>query len=86
MSVTFPVTEAYDFAKDTANFPADVNGKRVVCRISREALEDNFNGVGEDILHCFRENRVSIEEKARALIDKNRFESDGSILIRSSDI
>jgi hypothetical protein len=86
MSVTFPPVEAYDFDKDAANFPADVNGTRLICRISREALEDRFNSIGEDILDCFRENRTAIEVKARALIEKNRLESDGSILIRSNDI
>lgn len=86
MSITFPPVEAYDFDKDTANFPADVNGKRIVCRISREALEDRFNGIGENILDCFRENRAAIEMKARTLIEKNRLESDGSILILSNDI
>lgn len=85
MTAQFPNVEAWDSNRDVVTFAADDNGKRVRCAISWEALQDNFGGTQIPPLDCFRSNRGAIESKAQELINRKRFEADGSILIRSSD-
>lgn len=85
MVIQFPKTEAWDSDEDVVTFPADSGSNRIRCAISWEALQDNFGGNQTPPLECFRNNRSSIERKVAELIAKNRFEPDGSILIRSRD-
>lgn len=85
MAITFPEIETVDGGRMIVSFPADQNKKRIKCAISSEALQDNFGGNNVPSLDCFRANRNRIEEKAARLIEKGRFELDGSILIRSQD-
>ncbi len=51
-----------------------------------EALEDNFDGNISEPLKSFDLNRPAIKSIAKNLISQNRFESDGSVLIKSQDI
>lgn len=85
MSITFPAQEVWGGERDVVFFPADVDGKRIRCAISLEALQDNFAGGSMDPVDCFRQNRSRIEAKAAKLISQARFESDGLILILSQD-
>jgi len=85
MGTTFPAVEAWDGNRDLVSFPADVNGNRIRCAISWEALQDNFGGNNVAPLDCFKANRPRIEATAAGLIQKGRFEADGSILIRSQN-
>lgn len=85
MTIQFPNIEAWDSNRDAVTFPADNNGQRIRCAISWEALQDNFGGSQMPPLECFRSNRSAIEGKAGGLINKKRFEPDGSVLVRSSD-
>lgn len=85
MAITFLKIEAFDGGKLVVSFPADNNGQRINCNISREALQDNFGGNNIDPIICFKSNRNRIEQKATTLINLKRFELDGSILIRSAD-
>jgi len=85
MNVTFPPVEAWDANRDVVSFPAEVDGTRIRCAVSWEALQDNFGGNGVPPLDCFRAARHAIETKAEGLIRKGHFEGDGSILIRSQD-
>jgi hypothetical protein len=85
VAVNFPDLQAWDGDRFAMSFPADVDGKRVVCRISVEALQDGYDPQGEPRA-IFAANRGSIEVIAERLIFQNRFESDGSVLIRSSDL
>lgn len=85
MQIQFPSVEAWDGDRDCMTFPADVDGKRIRCHISLEALQDNFGGNHVPPLDSFLRSRHAIEAKAIQLISRNRFEADGSILIRSQD-
>lgn len=85
MLITFPAQEAWGGDRDVVFFPADVDGKRIRCAITLEALQDNFGGDSTDPVDCFRQNRSRIEVKAAKLISQARFESDGLVLIRSND-
>jgi transcriptional regulator with XRE-family HTH domain len=83
------------FADD--NFHGDVDhtivfwgqegGKRVRCRISREALDDHF--LDGDKLRpeaAFKKYRRDIEGLARRKYLLEQLEPDGSVLIRTEDI
>lgn len=85
MTISFPPRQAFDFERLAVSFTADIDGNQVLCRISVEALEDNYGCNGVEPVGCFQSNRYAIEAKAASLIDKKRFETDGSILIRSAD-
>lgn len=85
MTISFLPIEAWDSSRDVATFPADVDGERICCAVSLEALQDNFGGNDVPPLNCFRANRRAIEAKAERLIRQGRFEQDGSVLIRSKD-
>lgn len=85
MNISFPNIEILDGFRDVVVFPADVDERRISCAVSLEALCDNFEGVRDASLACFRFNRPRIEAKVESLILQDRFEADGSILLRSQD-
>lgn len=65
---------------------AEVDKKRVLCRISHESLRAKF-GVPDDMLmQSVAKHRVDIQEAARNLIERNFYEADGSVLIRTGDL
>jgi len=81
--ISFPLNkECEDPSRDVISFPAINNN--IKCAISREAINDHFGGIS-DILNTFKANRSTIEAKAISLIQKGRYEPDGSILIRTAD-
>jgi len=81
MQISFPREQLLTFDNDGVDFPAIVDGRRVLCRISPEALDDHFNAKREGTLHAFLRHRSEIEAKARELIEQQKFQPDGSILI-----
>jgi hypothetical protein len=85
VQITFPSIEAWDSARMVVSFPADYIGNRIICAVSLEALQDNFGGNATAPMECFKANRQAIQSRAAALITKHRYESDGSVLIRTSD-
>lgn len=57
----------------TLTFPAFVDGERIDCCITAEALEDHFGAQSpreEDTLRAFNRNRRKIEDAARALLQE----------------
>lgn len=85
MAILFPAVEAWDGNRYVISFPADVNNQRICCAVSWEALQDHFGGNDIPPLDAFRAKRSAIEGVAERLINRRRFEQDGSILIRSQD-
>lgn len=59
---------------------------RVRCAISREALDDHFQGDSRDKLELFKANRQVIEQDMRRKYLSGDTEADGSILIRTGDL
>ena len=87
MKIKFATDEWYDHhRRKVVWFTALVDGKRVDCGISIDALRDHFGAYHDDPLPVFRANRRRIEAVAATLIMQGRFESDGTLLIRSSDL
>ncbi len=85
MQFAFPREQQLIFDNSGVEFPAIVDGRRIPCRISREALDDHFDAEREGTLHAFLRHRGEIEAKARELIERLRSRPDGSILI-SNDL
>lgn len=83
--LTFQAGERWNGARDVAEFTARLGDKRIRCAISLEALCDNFDADNKQPLESFQSNRRKIEAIAAGLIKCQRFEPDGSILVRSSD-
>lgn len=82
MNITFPsieVRESFDVV-----FPADVDGERVHCKVSIEALQDFF-GAGGNGLPTFQANRGEFERIAEQKIRTGQFGNNGSILITTAD-
>lgn len=83
----FPVPEErYDISREVVVFWGQDRAQRVRCAISREALDDHFQGDHENKLDVFRRNRQGIEDLARSKYLSGHIEPDRSILIRTADI
>jgi hypothetical protein len=84
--ITFLAGETWHDTQEVVVFQASGSGRPICCRMSWEALQDRrFNGDASQPLETFRRHRPAIEEIARRLIQRQRFEPDGSILIRPQD-
>ncbi len=74
MQITFPKEiPAYSGPDLTLAFPALVDGERVECTITAEALEDHFGAASprfEDMLGAFDAHRPRIEAAARRLLSE----------------
>ncbi len=69
-----------------ATVVADVDKKRVLCRISYESLRAKFGASDDKFMQTVAQNRADIHEAARKIIERDDYESDGSVLIRTSDL
>lgn len=86
-NIEFAADEWYEHhRRKVVWFSAIVDDKCIDCGISIEALRDHFGAYYDDPLPVFRTNRASIQAAATKLIMTRRFEDDGKILIRSSDL
>ena len=71
---------------NVATIAADVDKQRVLCRVSLKVLQKKFNASSDKPMQSVVENRAQLQECAKMLIEEERFEEDGSILIRMKDI
>ena len=78
--------ERYDFDRGVVTFWGQDGEIRVRCAISREAIDDHFQGDDQDKLEVFRANRQAIELTARRKYLAGETEPDGSVLIRTADL
>lgn len=79
----------YDFIRDTVVFHGEALDKAVACRISREALDDNFephHSDNESRLKKFREKRATIEAMARTKYLSWPIEEPETVLIKAADV
>lgn len=83
--VSFLDTQFFDLNYNSVSFPADVNGSRVRCLISMEALQDHFGALGPDAVEVFQMNSEFIRATAKRMI-LNGLVQDGILKIRSDDI
>jgi hypothetical protein len=74
MKIRFPEELPEYCARDlVVAFPAEVDGARVQCAITAEALEDHFGAASlreDDLIAAFNSNRHPIEHAARRLFNE----------------
>lgn len=75
----------YDSSRYIVLFSGKEGSKIVKCGISKEALEDYFQGNGKNPVKVFQVNHKNIEHKARRKYLAGESEPDGSILLKTKD-
>lgn len=83
--ISFPRLECWNATTKVVTVAADVDKKRVLCRISLEILIDKFGDSKKEPMQFVAQHRAAIQEVARALIENGVFEEDGSVVIRAGD-
>ena len=84
--VSFPMLECWNPMTKMASIAAQVDQRRVLCKISMETLQKIFQASEDAPMRAVAENRSVLQAKARVLIESEAFEEDGSILIRAKDL
>lgn len=84
--ISFPRLECWNPMTKVATIAAEINKKRVLCRISLEIIIEKYGTSEEDPMQLVVQHRAAIQEAARKLIENEVYEEDGSILIRERDI
>ncbi|HDR8999493.1 TPA: DUF1488 domain-containing protein [Burkholderia vietnamiensis] len=74
MQISFPSEHpTYSGLDPALSFPALVEGRRVRCAITAEALEDHFRAASpreQDLVDAFSRHRPAIERAARSLLEE----------------
>ena len=78
--------EAYNAGRMVVSFTGKDGAKTIPCAISREALEDYFDGDNKDPVKVFIANRERIEHEARCKYLAGKLETDGSVLVKAEDL
>ncbi|MEI7994855.1 MAG: DUF1488 family protein [Methylococcaceae bacterium] len=84
--ISFPMLECWNTITKVATVVAEVNKKRVLCRISLGSLSDKFGYSEEKPMRFVARHRSAIQEAARRLIENEIYEEDGSVLIHTRDL
>lgn len=84
--ITFPALECWNAMTKVATIAANIGKKRILCRISLGLLKDQFDASEEAPMRSVALHRRTIQTAARKLIENERYEQDGSILIRKRDL
>lgn len=85
-TVSFPRLECWNPMTKMATIAAEMNKRRILCRISLDVLRKKFKASTETPMQAVAENRAILQEAARKLIEAKAFEEDGSILIRQREL
>ena len=72
---------------EVVEFTIRIDGVPVICRVSRECLEDHCGDpkTAGEFLDAAKLNFDAITDRIQGLIEKRRREPNGSILLRSAD-
>ncbi len=84
--ITFPMLECWNPMTKVASIAAQVDQRRVLCKITLEVLQKRFQASVDAPMRAVAENRALLQAKAKILIEAEAFEEDGSILLRSKDL
>lgn len=84
--ISFPKLECWNAMTEVATIVAMQDKQRILCRIPLTVLQDKFGVSNEKPMQFVQLHRDVIEESARQLIEKNSYESDGSILISKDNL
>ena len=85
-TVSFPRLESWNPMTKVATIAAEVNKRRILCRISLDVLRKKFKASPDQPMVAVAENRLVLQDAARKLIESKAFEEDGSIIIRQREL
>jgi hypothetical protein len=85
-SISFPRLECWNGMTKVATLVAEVDKKRVLCRISLKIMRLKFGASEEEPMKFVAMHRTSIQDAARKLIEAEAYEMDGSILVKGVDL
>ena len=85
-SISFPDLQCWNPQTLVATIVAEIDGDRINCRIEASELEKIYPLGDEGPMRAITSHRKDLEKVAKNLIEKNRFEKDGSIKIHSDDL
>ncbi len=85
-AIHFPILECWNPVTKCVSIAADVNGRRVLCRISDKVIEKRFAGAPAAPTATVSANRRTIEAAATTLITRKAFAADGMIDIKLEDL
>ena len=80
-TISFPRLESWNPMTEVATIAAEVNKRRILCRISMDVLRKKFKASPDEPMTAVAENRLALQDAARKLIETKSFEEDGSIVI-----
>ena len=84
--ILFPALQCWNPVTNVATIAAEVDGRRVSCRIKIEDLRKKFRFFPDEPMQTVTKYRSEIETAAKKLIDRMKFEDDGSIMIHYNDL
>lgn len=84
--ISFPLLECWNPMTKVATIAAEVNKRRVLCRVSFDVLRKKFQASADEPMRAVAENRDVLRASAKRLIENKAFEDDGSIILRYRDI
>ncbi len=84
---TIPDWWYWDHRHQEVRFYAWRNSGLVMCRISREAIEDRYGDppTPNACVYAAKKHFNDISDRFSDLLAQGRFEDDGSVLLRSTD-
>ena len=85
-TVSFPRLESWNPMTKVATIAAEMNKRRILCRISLDVLRKKFKASPDEPMVAVAENRLALQDAARKLIESKAFEEDGSIIIRQREL
>jgi hypothetical protein len=85
-SIKFPILVCWNPMTRCVSIAADVNGRRVLCRIPEKVVHAKFNCTDQEATLTVTANRPAVEAAATTLIQRKSFASDGMIDIALEDL
>ena len=85
-AISFPRLECWNDMTKVATIVAEVDKKRILCRISLKIMRLKFGVSDEEPMRFVALHRMAIQDAARKLIEDEVYEVDGSILVKGCDL
>ena len=83
--ITFPNLQCWNPVTKVVTFIAEIDGERIDCKITVSEL-NKYPEVSIDPLMSIQLNKVPLESIARMKIENGKFDKNGSIQIKYSDL
>ena len=83
--IVFNGKSAWDLERDSMRFEALVDGRKLRCFVTGDALEDHFQASRKTHEQAFAENRAQIEAVAKRLLCGGRINPGGEVYIMTAD-